>query len=82
MLSDQQPVGGGEFEHSPDSKLSDVAHCDDCGVADSSRQLLIVVADLGRGAFLAVLCDPCWHRRQYRAELERRRLGRGKGTHI
>ncbi len=45
-------------------------HCDDCHAVG---RLLIVWGDLGRGAFLAVLCDVCWHRRQYRAELERRR---------
>jgi hypothetical protein len=41
--------------------------CDDCA---QTAALLIVSADLGPGAFLAVLCDVCWHRRQYRAELE------------
>jgi hypothetical protein len=48
----------------------DASSCDDCG---ATKQLLIVAADLGRGAFLAVLCETCWHRRQYRAELEKRR---------
>lgn len=43
--------------------------CDDCGREDDLR---IVAADLGRGAFLKILCGVCWHRRQYRAELERR----------
>lgn len=32
----------------------------------------MVVADLGEGAFLDILCETCWHRRQYRAELKRR----------
>lgn len=48
-------------------------HCDDCGDFDPPGGLLIVSADLGEGAFLAVLCAVCWHRRQYVAELKRRR---------
>jgi hypothetical protein len=44
--------------------------CDDCGAIEA---LLLVSADLGRGAFLAVLCETCWHRRQYRVELEQRK---------
>jgi hypothetical protein len=47
--------------------------CEDCG---SRGPLLLVAADLGFGAFLALLCDTCWHRRQYRAELEKRRARR------
>jgi len=47
--------------------------CKDCGTKDD---LLIVSADLGKGAFLAVLCGVCWWRRQYRAELEKRRATR------
>ena len=47
--------------------------CTDCSAGD---KLLIVAADLGRGAFLAVLCETCLHRRQYRAELEKRRAAR------
>ena len=47
--------------------------CEDCPALDN---LLIVVADLGEGAFLAVLCETCWHRRQYRAELEKRKVKR------
>ena len=48
--------------------------CDDCGGTEQQRgELNIVSADLGNGAFLAVLCSACWHRRQYRAELEKRR---------
>jgi len=44
--------------------------CDDCGTTESLR---IAVGDFGAGAFIMVLCDTCWHRRQYRAELERRK---------
>jgi hypothetical protein len=47
--------------------------CTDCGTQEN---LLIVWADLGRGAFIKVLCEVCWHRRQYRAELEERRARR------
>lgn len=46
--------------------------CGDCNRSDD-QGLLMVVADLGDGAFVAVLCDLCWHRRKYRAELEARR---------
>jgi len=49
------------------------AECQDCW---TTEELLIVTADLGQGAFLAVLCETCWHRRQYRAELEKRRARR------
>lgn len=48
------------------------SHCADCGGCGYDQELNIVAADLGRGAFLKVLCDVCWHRRKYRAELERR----------
>ncbi len=44
--------------------------CENCGAAE---RLLLVAADLGQGAFLAVLCETCWHRRQYKAELESRK---------
>jgi len=47
-----------------------VPRCQDCGEVDFP---LLVVADLGQGAFLALLCDTCWHRRQYRAKLLKRR---------
>jgi hypothetical protein len=47
----------------------DSATCVDCG---ATKQLLFVMANLGRGAFVAILCETCWHRRRYRAELERR----------
>lgn len=47
--------------------------CDDCGVPDDLFELHMIAADLGKGAFLKILCAVCWHRRQYRAELERRR---------
>lgn len=54
-----------------------LAHCADCDqCAQVGPGLLMVCADLGDGAFLSVLCDSCWHRRQYRAELERRRRAR------
>jgi hypothetical protein len=45
--------------------------CDDCG---GREKLLMVAADLGQGAFLAILCETCWHRRQYRAELIKRKV--------
>jgi hypothetical protein len=44
-----------------------VAKCADCG---TDQNLLIVCADVGFGAFLEVLCEVCWHRRQYRAHLQ------------
>jgi hypothetical protein len=44
--------------------------CADCG---AFHNLLIVCADLGDGAFLDVLCATCWHRRQYLAELKKRK---------
>ena len=43
--------------------------CDDCGALE---RLAIACAELGEGAFLAILCDVCWHRRLYRAELKAR----------
>jgi len=47
--------------------------CEDCGkLATEEAPLDIIAADLGKGAFLAVLCESCWHRRQYRAELKKR----------
>jgi hypothetical protein len=43
----------------------------------------LVFADLGDGAMLAVLCDQCWHRMQYRAELKRRLLaGEAHQVHV
>ncbi len=53
----------------PDPEPSEIG-CEDCGALDN---LSIVWADFGAGAFLALLCDTCWHRRQYRAELKDRR---------
>jgi len=50
-------------------------HCADCGHADRKHTMLLISANLGEGAFLAVLCDVCWHRRQYRADLRRRLYG-------
>ena len=47
--------------------------CQDC---QTTEGVMIIAADLGLGAFLAVLCETCWHRRQYRAELEKRRTPR------
>jgi len=54
------------FEH-------EIVGCDDCGTSDD---LLIISADLGEGAFLAILCKQCWHRRQYRASLLKRKAAR------
>jgi len=52
-----------------------MARCDACGGAEQLvGELNIISADLGEGAFLAVLCSKCWHRWQYRAELEKRRV--------
>jgi len=56
--------------------------CQDCERGDDQGvPLLIVAADLGEGAFLAILCDVCWHRRQYRAELKSR-LARGTASKL
>lgn len=50
------------------------SQCQDCGWPGSDeRPLYIVSANFGEGAFLAVLCEQCEHRRKYRAELKRRR---------
>lgn len=48
------------------------AHCTDCGQCGAEHELLIVAADTGQGAWLAVLCDVCDHRRWYRGQLRRR----------
>jgi hypothetical protein len=58
----------------PAQRQDDVS-CQDCGHANDGS-LLMVSAELGDGAFLAVLCETCWHRRQYRAELQRRAIAR------
>jgi len=58
--------------------MSQANTCEDCGMSDEHQQLLLVWAELGDGAFVAILCDVCWHRRQYKAEL-RARLRHGKG---
>lgn len=47
--------------------------CEDCHATDKRRDLLIVMADEGSGAYLAVLCEVCSHRRGYRARLRLRR---------
>lgn len=54
------------------SPLCAASHCVDCGRCGSDQELLIVAADFGEGAFLAVLCSVCEHRRWYRAELRKR----------
>jgi hypothetical protein len=47
--------------------------CADCGCEDSpTRELEIICADYGFGAFLKVLCPVCDHRRWYRAKLLQR----------
>lgn len=51
-------------------------NCDDCGVSGDRAALHMIAADLGAGAFLKVLCAVCWHRREYRAELEGRKASR------
>jgi DNA-directed RNA polymerase subunit RPC12/RpoP len=44
--------------------------CADCGATDApDRELEIICADYGWGAFLAVLCPVCDHRRWYKAHL-------------
>jgi len=55
-------------------KWCDFMHCDDCDRCGTfyGKRLALVAADLGKGAFCSVLCPDCWHRRQYRAELEQR----------
>jgi hypothetical protein len=53
--------------------MSQVNTCEDCGASELDQELVLAVADLGEGAFLTILCPLCWHRRQYRAELDRRR---------
>lgn len=60
-------------EPAVDVAASSVNACRDCGVTDESEQLAIVAADLGEGAFLAILCKTCLHRREYRHELRRRK---------
>jgi len=57
----------------------DMVHpeCDDCGVRGD---LLVVSADLGQGAFLALLCTTCWHRREYRGILLHRLEWRRKNV--
>lgn len=52
---------------------SDEMTCQDCDSKEPHADLHIVVADYGYGAFLAVLCEVCDHRRRYRAELRRRK---------
>ena len=46
--------------------------CVDCEGANPG-DVFLCVGDFGQGAFLTVLCETCWHRRQYRAELHRRK---------
>lgn len=48
-------------------------HCEDCDACRLfDEDVYIVAANYGDGAFLAVLCATCDHRRQYRAELKKR----------
>lgn len=56
--------------------------CQDCSSDAPAGGLLIVSADLGNGAFLAVLCDICWHRRQYRAKLQELKRQRARSTRL
>ncbi len=60
-MSGYDPVSGHNRETCPDTHCAD---CDDC-----RQPLLLVSADLGHGAFLSILCETCWHRRKYRAQL-------------
>jgi hypothetical protein len=57
--------------------MSEHLCCDDCGI---EGDLLIVAADVGEGAFLAVLCETCWHRRKYRGQLLRRLEWKRRGS--
>ena len=54
--------------------------CGDCGNREPHAELYMYAADLGEGAFLKVLCEVCWHRREYRAELKSRRAHTAHGT--
>lgn len=47
--------------------------CDDCAAPDTLEELAIVAADFGEGAFLAILCATCLHRREYRGHLRRKK---------
>lgn len=55
-------------------------NCDDCGAAAWEKQLFLCTGDAGNGAFLAILCEVCEHRRYYRGALERRRRARAALT--
>lgn len=64
----------------PGNSNGDEASCVACGAfSRPGRELFLVCADYGYGAFLDVLCRQCDHRRWYRAELERRRRARRAG---
>lgn len=64
----------------PEAALEPGTPCDDClRPWGDTKQLLIVWADLGEGAFLSILCFDCWHRREYLADLKSRR--RKRQTH-
>jgi hypothetical protein len=56
--------------------VGDWAACDDCRASGPEVDLSLISANLGEGAFLRILCSICWHRRQYRARLERERTRR------
>jgi hypothetical protein len=47
--------------------------CARCGQLQDARHPLDICLGVGAvGAFLEVLCEVCWHRAQYHAELRRR----------
>jgi hypothetical protein len=56
-----------ELEH---LDVCQASHCSSCGLCGATHELQLVAADLGRGAFLRVYCDTCWHRAKYRAHLK------------
>lgn len=73
MFGDRRhPLGWGRVLE-VEAMTEDVATCADC---DAQHDLLIYAADYGQGAFLAVLCSVCAHRRRYRGHLIRELLAR------
>lgn len=64
----------------PGNGSSQEAECTDCRApATSSRELFLVAANYGEGAFLQVLCEVCDHRRWYRGQLLDRLTERANG---
>lgn len=75
------PAGRGTPPAYSDEDL--VPRCEDCGGShDTCGDLLLVSANYGQGAFFAVLCPVCDHRRQYRGELLARRRRRADSERV